>query len=675
MQRKQGIPTRCRLGCAPLQILLSRGAGKDDKDAAGQTALHHASSGLAAKALLHAWADVNALDLRGQRPLHCAVVARNKEVVAELLKAEADVDARQVQLKRLEVRLERPNLQQVWGFQWQKPLLLRQRRCVEAILPNSPASRWNEERAAGSEMLKPGAELLEVRAPGSAQEALRGARKLRLVFGQGADVGDSPVHLAVRQGDVPLLTMLLHARADSNLLGADGTTAFELAEHQPELLEVLMLVTSAPEAFTPRRRQQIMRPVFDDEARLSLHRAAERGDLQEVEQLLLTVDADAAMERELELTLQRRPGEELWGFEWNDFHDHRQRRVIESILIESPAGAWNTEQAAMGAETLCRGDELLEVNGQSSYEALKELRRWHKVQLVFRLSGCTALRLAAQQGHHQVVAALLRARSDANLAWQGQQFDLELTRSGDQCWGFQWDERFETSQRRVLWAMFANSPAAQWNQQMMEQKAEPLKRGDELVLINGRDARSCLALRELSVQLRFQRRRRAVSSALQLAAVAGHDAVCDLLLGAGVQPDMDLPSPLKLFSDSGKAVLELWTEEQLVTAFLIRVSDSWQAVRLEVQRRLEVTRASFIFKGRELDPAKAVEEFAGGQSVISFTVVYREELLGALKTGDLAQANLASPTCVLSAPSLSGHDATYDVGAFGTWAFFIFTVA
>ena len=24
---------------------------------------------------------------------------------------------------------------------------------------------------------------------------------------------------------------------------------------------------------------------------------------------------------------------------------------------------------------------------------------------------------------------------------------------------------------------------------------------------------------------------------------------------------------------------------------------------------------------------------------------------------------------------LSGHDATYDVGAFGTWAFFIFTVA
>lgn len=25
------------------------------------------------------------------------------------------------------------------------------------------------------------------------------------------------------------------------------------------------------------------------------------------------------------------------------------------------------------------GDELLEVNGQSSYEALKELRRWHKV--------------------------------------------------------------------------------------------------------------------------------------------------------------------------------------------------------------------------------------------------------------------------------------------------------
>lgn len=34
-----------------------------------------------------------------------------------------------------------------------------------------------------------------------------------------------PVLFCGEIGDVPLLTMLLHARADSNLLGADGTTA------------------------------------------------------------------------------------------------------------------------------------------------------------------------------------------------------------------------------------------------------------------------------------------------------------------------------------------------------------------------------------------------------------------------------------------------------------------
>ena len=37
----------------------------------------------------------------------------------------------------------------VWGFQWQKPLLLRQRRCVEAILPNSPASGSRAEGHGG----------------------------------------------------------------------------------------------------------------------------------------------------------------------------------------------------------------------------------------------------------------------------------------------------------------------------------------------------------------------------------------------------------------------------------------------------------------------------------------------------------------------------------------------
>ncbi|CAK9083187.1 unnamed protein product [Durusdinium trenchii] len=186
---------------------------------------------------------VNAPDLQGHRPLHQAVLKKRQEVVAELLRFNADVDARKAETSGLEVHVERSSLHQVWGIRWHPEYLRRQRHILEHVVDDTPLGRWNEEqRAQGREILQPGAELVDVngQAGAGAQSVLRNAKKVHLLFRQGDPlIGDSVIHLAVRQGDALLLSQLLMAKGDQYALGAHGETAYELAKGQPEILELL----------------------------------------------------------------------------------------------------------------------------------------------------------------------------------------------------------------------------------------------------------------------------------------------------------------------------------------------------------------------------------------------------------------------------------------------------
>lgn len=60
-----------------------------------------------------------------------------------------------------------------------------------------------------------------------AQQVLRRAKKLRLVFRQGDPlVGDSAAHLAAQRQEPSLLLQLLWARGDQHALGKMGQTAW-----------------------------------------------------------------------------------------------------------------------------------------------------------------------------------------------------------------------------------------------------------------------------------------------------------------------------------------------------------------------------------------------------------------------------------------------------------------
>eukprot|EP00435_Cladocopium_sp_Y103_P020901 s2412_g5.t1 len=628
-----------------------------DASSYGRTALHFASTKQTARALLRALADdagmqtfqaVNAPDVHGQRPLHQAVLNKHQEVLLELLKANADVDARSITAKHIEVHLERPSLQQVWGLQWRPDFLRRQRRIVEQVLEQTPLSRWNEEqKATGAEILRAGAELLEAdgQAGSGAQQVLRNARKLRLLFRQGDPlIGDSPVHLAVRQGDASLLAQLLVARGDPDALGAGGETAFELAAGQPELLEV----PGVPSAWVdPARAAEWAvgsRATYGPaEVCRDLHYAARQGDASTVEQLINSfADVDGRRgTRTLQLELLREPGEERWGFEWKD---HQSRRILEDIDSSS--------------------DELVEVNGRRGWHEISQLRRWHQVTLIFELvTHETPLAVAAEHGHLKVVTSLLAARADPRLHWQGKEIFMELQRPHlTASWGFVWDQRFDGEFRRVLTAMCEDSPAADWNQDMLDMGQDPwscfqrstqnwedvLHSGDELIMINERDARtmvgmkttSFFALRELlEIRLCFQRVRRSVLTPLERAADQGHHEVCNALLTAGVdakvRANTEHPTPLEIFTDTAQAVIQLKVEKELVLAFLVGINCSWETVRQEVQRRLKVSRASFFSQGRELADSKGlvVEDH-----ILTFNLVFRDRLLTSLKSGDLETA-------------------------------------
>eukprot|EP00913_Durusdinium_trenchii_P027190 g25511.t1 len=396
---------------------------------------------------------VNAPDLQGHRPLHQAVLKKRQEVVAELLRFNADVDARKAETSGLEVHVERSSLHQVWGIRWHPEYLRRQRHILEHVVDDTPLGRWNEEqRAQGREILQPGAELVDVngQAGAGAQSVLRNAKKVHLLFRQGDPlIGDSVIHLAVRQGDALLLSQLLMAKGDQYALGAHGETAYELAKGQPEILE-LLTTFGEDKAMRSLSRQvsyetEDLRASRSVREAQSLRFAAEQGDVEQVESLIKALaDVDGRCgTHKLHLELLRAPGQELWGFSWKD---HPKRRILEEINPEdSPAASWNRQQASWGGETLRRGDELVEVNGHRGWSQISQLRRWHQVDLVFHLAFMTTpLVAAASHGHVEVVKLLLAARADPHLHWEGTRVALELQRPSLMTpWGFKWDQRFD----------------------------------------------------------------------------------------------------------------------------------------------------------------------------------------------------------------------------------------
>lgn len=86
----------------------------------------------------------------------------------------------------------------------------------------------------------------------------------------------------------------------------------------------------------------------------------------------------------LDVVLSRSDAE-AWGFAWNVSAHASQRLVVAGVDPRSPAGRWNTAQHESGLRPICRGDELLEVNGVSAHDAMRrELVAALVARLLFR---------------------------------------------------------------------------------------------------------------------------------------------------------------------------------------------------------------------------------------------------------------------------------------------------
>lgn len=89
-----------------------------------------------------------------------------------------------------------------------------------------------------------------------------------------------------------------------------------------------------------------------------------------------------------EATLQRSSSNEVWGFAWNVGAHSAQRLIVAGVDPASPAGQWSSEQRSFGGRPICRGDEVVSVNGESSYPCLR-------TELSSSLRLCMSLRCAS----------------------------------------------------------------------------------------------------------------------------------------------------------------------------------------------------------------------------------------------------------------------------------------
>ncbi|CAE7821299.1 unnamed protein product, partial [Symbiodinium sp. CCMP2592] len=209
----------------------------------------------------------------------------------------------------------------------------------------------------------------------------------------------------------------------TDVVGAEGDDAEEASNVRvdmeqvkrvilTELCEIKELSSSKMACLKSLQKTLIGSFLKEVASQRPLHQAAEAGRADLVARLLDSkADADATTAaRDIQLSLTRAPGDETWGFEFDAFQESQRRQVLKEILPNTPAGRWNQKQQEMQVDYLRPGDELLEVNGSREATAKSDLRRWHQVNLLFRLrAGPTALVLACAQGHQAVAEGLLAA--------------------------------------------------------------------------------------------------------------------------------------------------------------------------------------------------------------------------------------------------------------------------
>eukprot|EP00931_Biecheleriopsis_adriatica_P047882 TRINITY_DN27639_c0_g1_i1.p1 TRINITY_DN27639_c0_g1~~TRINITY_DN27639_c0_g1_i1.p1 ORF type:complete len:781 (+),score=185.66 TRINITY_DN27639_c0_g1_i1:160-2502(+) len=116
---------------------------------------------------------------------------------------------------------------------------------------------------------------------------------------------------------------------------------------------------------------------------------------------------------------------EAWGFAWNVGAHAAQRLLIAGVDPSSPAGRWNQEQQVRGNRRICRGDELVEVNGVEGHEEMRrELVAAGVARLLFRrpveaeaelAAAAAAAALAKQRRSARQRAAAVAAGSGAKL--------------------------------------------------------------------------------------------------------------------------------------------------------------------------------------------------------------------------------------------------------------------
>eukprot|EP00435_Cladocopium_sp_Y103_P071204 s48_g37.t1 len=86
----------------------------------------------------------------------------------------------------------------------------------------------------------------------------------------------------------------------------------------------------------------------------------------------------------IEVTLERDKQQPSWGLLWDRKSFTRKKRVLESLMPETPADLWNKDRKERDEDHLQKGDELVKLDGQEGWEACNELPNLHKVKLTFQ---------------------------------------------------------------------------------------------------------------------------------------------------------------------------------------------------------------------------------------------------------------------------------------------------
>eukprot|EP00439_Symbiodinium_sp_Y106_P023548 s607_g2.t2 len=178
-------------------------------------------------------------------------------------------------------------------------------------------------------------------------------------------------HLGARSlgGDAEQVQILLARGAAKDLRDREGRTALHFAA-APGVARALLRALADVNA------------VADDGTR-PLHSSVVSGR-RHVLGLLIAAAADVharlAPRRRLEVYLERPSIHQVWGFRWEQKALKAQRRVVEAVLPQTPAGDWNIAQTASGGEALQEGAELLQLDDLGGCDATQALRGARKAK-------------------------------------------------------------------------------------------------------------------------------------------------------------------------------------------------------------------------------------------------------------------------------------------------------